>query len=204
MRITALTIAALAGLAQAGTFITTWDSGTFEGWTTTGAPGGFWTNPGAGGNPGGYMQYTDDPDGSLFPPELLAPNQYLGDFRPYEGIGYFQYDVIHQFGAANPPSDYPRIRLFGANGEEAFSLGGFIVTNEWTTLRFDIVESDWEMRSGTWADLIANITELRISGDNAIGFGLEGGVDNFKLYIPAPGAGALLAMGGLMASRRRR
>lgn len=204
MRLTALTIGLIAGTASAGTFITTWDSGTFEGWTTTGATGGFWTNPGAGGNPGGYLQYTDDPDGTLTPDELLAPGQYLGDFRPYEGVGYFEYDVIHQLEPINPPIDYPRIRLFGANGEEAFSLGGFIVTDEWTTLRFDIIESDFEMVTGTWAGLIENVTQLRISGDNAIGSGLEGGVDNFKLFIPAPGATALLALAGIASARRRR
>ncbi|USN99418.1 MAG: hypothetical protein H6810_01715 [Phycisphaeraceae bacterium] len=202
MRMTAAIVCALAGSAFAGTVITDWDSGTFEGWTTTGTNGGLWTNPGTGGNPGGYLQYEDDPNGGLYPNELLAPVAYLGDYSAFEGVGYFEYDVIHLQPNLNP-TDYPRIRLFGDNGEEAFSKGGFIVTDTWTSLHFDVVAADFEMVSGTWADLIDNITELRISGDNAIGSGLEGGVDNFKLYIPAPGAASVLALAGLVSARRR-
>lgn len=204
MKTATLALALAASVAAAGTFVSDWDDGTFQGWTTLPFDGGSWANPGTGGNPGGYLQYTDSPDGSALVPELLAPSQYLGDYSNYEGVGYFEYDVIHQFGTANDPIDYPRIRLFGDNGEEAFSLGGFIVTNDWTTLTFDIVESNFEMVSGTWSDLIDNVTELRISGDNAVGSGLEGGVDNFKLFIPAPGSAAVLAGAGLALARRRR
>ena len=194
---------AVAGLASAGTFVTDWNSGGFEGWTTLGTNGGTWTNPGMGGNGGGYLQYEDAIDGSATVNELLAPSQYLGDYRGYEGVGFFEYDVIHLQPAINP-IDYPRIRLFGDNGEEAFSLGGFVVDDTWTTLRFDILESQFEMVSGTWDDLIDNITQLRISGDNAVGSGIEGGVDNFKLAIPAPGSALLLGGAGLALSRRRR
>lgn len=204
MRLTALIVAAAAGTAFAGTYVTDWDSGGFEGWTTTGTTGGDWTNPGVGGNPGGYLQYEDAVNGTIFPNELLAPTQYLGDYRPFEGVGYFEYDVIHTYQTNFDPTDYPRIRLLGANGEEAFSKGGFIVTDQWTTIRFDVIEADFEMISGSWDDLIANVTELRISGDQAIGAGFESGVDNFKLFVPAPGAATMLALGGLVAARRRR
>ena len=208
--IIATTLAASAGAALAGPSLvaeTLWDTGTFEGWTFTdgGSTGGTWVNPGSGGNPGGFVQYIDGTDGQAAPPQLSAPSAYLGDYNGLIG-GFFQYDVRIDAAAGDgsDATNYPRIRLFGADGSIARAALDVQVTNDWQQVTISIVESDWQMVSGTWAGLIGDVNGLYFGGDVLLGGGPEGAVDNFRLFIPAPGATALLGLAGLTAARRRR
>lgn len=205
--LTILCIAGLATAAQAGTTVvaeSTWGNGDLDGWTFTSNGFGEWVNPGSGGNPGGYAQYVDVASNHP-PPQLFAPGQFLGDYTGYIG-GYFEYDNRLEMAPDEPgePSNYSRIRLQGADGSEARAIADFVLDTDWQTIRIDIVESDWQMVSGTWNGLISNVSGLYFGGDFLLGSGPEAGVDNFRLIIPAPGAAALIGMGGLVAARRRR
>jgi len=208
-----LAITCVAGLATAAfangnTLIaeTLWDSDTtLQGWTfDLTNPLGEWDNPGSDGNPGGYARYTDVASNDLGP-FLFAPVEYLGDYTGYIG-GYFTYDIRLEMPSDDPglPSNYPRIRLTGSDGSEARALANFDLTTDWTAVEIDIVESDWEMVSGTWDGLIQDVDGLFFGGDFLLGSGPEGAVDNFRLFIPAPGGLALIGLGGLAAARRRR
>jgi hypothetical protein len=201
----AMTLVALAGcasLAAAGVVAeNTWDAGSLEGWTyASGTGGGEYEVPLFGGNGGGFVQYVDGPDGQLPPPQIYAPAEYLGDYTSYVG-GYFEYDII--VSTPGSPNNYPRLRLEGANGSEARIIQDYTITDAWQTVHVNIVESEWEMVSGTWADLISNVTAVKLGGDVQVGSGPEGGFDNFRLVPAAPTAG-LLAMGMALAARRRR
>jgi hypothetical protein len=207
-----VTIACLAGLASAasaGNIVvaeTTWGGSDLEGWTFT--PNGFgtWFNPGSGGNPGGFAQY-DDVASDQPPPFLFAPAQFLGNYTGYIG-GRFEYDVKLGQPGDKPgepiPNEYSRIRLVGSDGSEARALLDVTLSTEWQSISVNIVESDWEMVSGTWNGLIQDVSELYFGGDSLLGSGPEGAVDNFRLIVPAPGAAALLGLGGLAVARRRR
>jgi hypothetical protein len=206
---TAITIltAGLAGTATAGPALvaeTTWGGSDLAGWTFDDNGFGSWDNPGADGNPGGYARYTDvgGPDS---PPQLFAPGAYLGDYNAYIG-GFFTYDVRLEMAPDEPgePSNYPRIRLLGSDGSEARALFDFIPTTDWQSITINIAESDWQMVSGTWDGLIDDVNGLYFGGDVLLGGGPEAGVDNFRLFIPAPGAVALLGLAGLTAAHRRR
>ena len=202
-----IAIAGLAGAATAGPALiaeTTWGGTDLAGWTFTDNGFGTWDNPGAGGNPGGYARYVDV-GGTGSPPQLFAPGDYLGDYTGYIG-GFFQYDIRLEMAPDEPgePGNYPRIRLLGSDGSEARALAEFVPTTDWQQVTISIVESDWQMVSGTWAGLIGDVNGLYFGGDVLLGGGPEGAVDNFRLFIPAPGATALLGLAGLTAARRRR
>lgn len=200
--VTILSLALSTGLAHGAIASNDWESGTLEGWTYTASNGGSWINPGFGGNPGGYLAYIDGPDNQIDPPQIFAPAEYLGDYTAFEDIGYFQYDIIN-FSDNQNPGNYQRIRLLGANGEEARALVEYLPTDTWQTITVAITEANWQMLSGTWDGLIANVTGLYFGGDVVVGAGAEGAVDNFSL-VPAPGSVALLGFGALAAARRRR
>lgn len=199
-----LGVAGIASCAIGGIAETDWNSGTLEGWTFTASAGGDWVNPNAGGNGGGYVQYNDGVDGSLPTPQLFAPGQYLGDYTSYVSGGYFEYDIILS-GTPGPgePTNYPRIRLVGADGSEARVIQDYLVDANWQTIQVNIAEAEWEMVSGTWAGLIADVDSLYFGGDLLVGSGPEGGVDNFRLVPSAPTASILMISLAGMARRRR-
>lgn len=206
----ALTVAAGLSIASAGPSLvaeTLWDTGTLEGWTYSGGgPSiGDWVNPGVGGNPGGYVQYIDGTDGAAPPPFLFAPNEFLGNYTAYIG-GFFQYDIRLDpaAGDGSDTTNYPRVRLLGADGSIARADLEFLLTNDWQQVTVGITEANWEMVQGTWDGLIQNVSGLQFGGDHTIGSGPESGVDNFRLFIPSPGAAVTILVAGALTSRRRR
>lgn len=197
-------VAALSTVAAAGGNVTTtWDSGTLEGWTfTPDTTRGDWEVFAAGGNPGGYVSYTDGTDPQSFPNFLFAPASYLGDYSSFGAGAGFSFDGIWE--ASHAVINGPVIRIYGANGEEAEGIATGFNSSSWDSFFIDFNESSWNVISGNWNDLISNVTQVGIHGDNGSGLGREAGVDNFTLVVPAPGAMGLLAGAGLLAARRRR
>ncbi len=206
MKNAAISITLLAGacVAHAGTVAeTTWDSGTLEGWTYPDTGGGDWTAPTTGGNGGGFAQYIDGVDGSAPVPQLFAPSAFLGDYTGYIG-GYIEYDIIlNAVPGPGEPTNYPRIRLVGSDGSEARVIADYLLTDSWQNVHVNIVESEWEMVSGTWAGLIGDVSELHFGGDFLVGSGPEAGVDNFRL-VPATPFATLMTLGMAGMIRRRR
>jgi hypothetical protein len=183
---------------------TTWDSGTFEGWTQTPTTdGGEWELLTAGGNPDGYVRYNDGPIGGAMVTRLYAPVPYLGDYSSYGPGAGFRYDALWE-GTINPAINMPVIRLLGSSGEIAEGFAAGDNDGTWQTVFLSLEESSWNMINGDWNTLLANVTGLELIGDNGVGAGPEAGVDNFTLVVPASSSVALLSLGGLVSMRRRR
>jgi hypothetical protein len=194
----------VASAALAGNVTTTWDSGTFEGWTfTPDVNAGNWEVFSTGGNPDGYVSYTDSDQGGVTPIFLYAPGSYLGDYSSFGAGAGFAYDGIWE-SSTQPAINAPVIRLFGASGEVAEGFGPGVNSANWDSFFIGFNEAEWNMLSGNWNDLIANVTAVALIGDNGIGSGREGGVDNFTLVVPAPSSAAILGIAGIAALRRRR
>ena len=201
--ISTLMVCGLAVGATQADVLTTWDSGTLEGWTfTPDPPSGDWEVFSTGGNPGGYVSYIDGPDGMTQPNFLYAPSSYLGDYSTFGPGAGFSYDAIWE--ASHPVINAPVIRLFGSGGEVAEGFGSGVNSAGWDSFFVSLEETSWTMISGSWNDLIQDVTAVIIHGDNGIGEGREGGVDNFNLIVPAPGVLGLFATMGVVTARRRR
>lgn len=205
--ITRTTIGVLAAAsltAAAGNVTTNWDSGTFEGWTfTPSAPAGTWDVFATGGNPDGYISYFDGPDGMATPVVIDAPSSYYGDYSSFGAGAGFSYDAIWE-STQFSPINAPVIRIFGDNGEIAEGFGLGVNTSGWDSFFIGFDESEWNVIAGDFSDLLQNVTRVTISGDNGIGPDREAGVDNFTLVVPAPSGAAILGLGALAATRRRR
>ena len=90
---------------------------------------------------------------------------------------------------------------------QAFNL---VADGQWHHAVFTLSEATMTRLGGapSWTESMMNVGEVRLShspGASLIGVNISSamGVDNIRA-LPTPGAAALLAMGGLAASRRRR
>jgi len=151
------------------------DPGTGD-WSYSGTGGA--SNPGSGGNGGGYF-YVDD--AVSFHSYAYAPSRFLGDWTPLDGSGTVTIDIRVRGGEGTNSGSAEFIRLSGPGGVAHVPLDPLelpTATRVWKTFSYDIDSSVWQLDSGTWAGLLLNVTECRIdleyfSGTDFIGF------DNF-------------------------
>jgi hypothetical protein len=144
-------------------------------WTFEGANAP--TNPGSGGNGGGYARVSEATGNSYG----IAPPAFLGDWSAIDGAGYMTVDIriLSSSGTKLGSPDF--IRLSGPGGAARVSLTSDDLTIPplvWKTFAFPIDEASWTMESGTWAALLAQVDECRIDleyfdGTESVGF------DNF-------------------------
>lgn len=184
--------------AAARGVVTTWDYGSLAGWTFDGSkPGGYWEVVPGGGSSGGYARFYDT-SSSYTADELHAPAAYLGDYTTLGPGARFEFD----FRAEKVTDFYATIILSGPSGR--FVHRTTIPTTAWTHYVLPLEPESWTMSMGTWAGLLANVTDLRIAGDVVTGHGqAELALDNFAL-VPEPAALALLAVTAAGLLRRRR
>lgn len=118
------------------------------------------SNPGDGGNTLGFCRVVDGAGTSY----AYAPPAFLGDWSPLDGSGRVQLDVrmIAQSGAHTVTE---MVRLSGPGGTAVASIAiGDLppAPRLWKRFVFPIRESAWTVTSGTWAGLVADVTEMRI------------------------------------------
>jgi hypothetical protein len=139
------------------------------------------TNPESGGNGGGYVSIADGTGNSY---GYSAP-VFHGDWTAYDGNGYLTVDIRIASATGTNAGSPDFIRISGPGGAARVSLTAEDLTllpRVWTTFAFPIAESSWILDSGTWAGLLANITECRIDLEYFDGSETVG-MDNFGLML---------------------
>lgn len=202
-RVFVFTASLLACAAVASADVSTTFSTGFEGWSSVVPVGLSWQ--GAGGNPGGYVQFDDM--GPALGGQLIAPGAYLGDWSPADGVGSLSVDFTIFTLNGGVPFTSPNITLTGPGGVATWAGPIAAPSLPWTTYAIPISAGSWTQQSGTWAGLLSNVTELRINisaATSTFSPGESTGLDNVVLRIPGPGAAVLPVALMLGAVRRRR
>lgn len=196
--ICALLASILAGRAAIVTVASSdWNDTSSQGWTLGSDTTGFYEVIDSGGNPDGYVGFVDG--GGPGNPGMFAPASYLGDYLTI-GASEFTWDAKVATTAGEGVSIY----LSGPGGFATFDGSSFTTNTSFASYSAPIVETSWIVSSGTWAALLADVTELRLSLDLHNGLNADGAVDNFTLKaVPEPSAILLVALSSLALFVRR-
>jgi len=134
------------------------------GWTTNTPSDVQWNS--SGGNPGGEALFTDLTSG--VGTIMIAPSSFLSpavNFTKLNGKGYISYQHLMVKETGVQAIGNYNIVMSGPGGTATFTGAVAIVlnrNNKWTTVVAPLVEADWVMSSGTWTDLLANVTSIEI------------------------------------------
>jgi hypothetical protein len=162
---------------------THFDGSTLEGWHLVDAEGG----PAEGDlrwasdelRPGGYARFSDiGGDGGF----LSAPLPFLGDWSSLADDGTLCFEhriiVIHQLVEILPYE----VRLSGPGGYAQFIGSAPSGVSGWNQIVVPLNQSSWTLISGTWQDLLNNVTNLRIRIELVWGADDVEGMDNIELF----------------------
>lgn len=165
------------------------DSG-LEGWTGY-SPEISWRA--SGGNPGGYLRWSDL--GAPSKP-LTAPVKFLGDWSALDGVGSISYDqAIVSSGSTNGGVGRRSVGISGPGGVAAWVGPSTPVSCPgdpacgWTRFTIPLVETAWILQSGSWNDLLVNVTSLIIGPEfysNVGGVAETSALDNVRIAGLSP------------------
>lgn len=178
--------------ARSGPVISTFDTGT-DGWTWVSELNAAFTWENSGGNPGGYIRYDDNKDTGPVS-GIYAPADYLGDWQT-PNITYLTYETkVFSTGSIASLGHY-QVWISGPGGSAKWiGPNPEATAGDWLFIEVPIIESQWTMQSGSWDDLLPNITELYIHMEyysNWTSFEIVG-IDNVSLnetpaaVVPVP------------------
>ena len=154
-----------------------------DGWTGDN-PGEFFWDP-SGGNPDGFLHFDDAaPSGGI----AIAPAKFLGNWSALDGVGQIRYD--HRvIDAGAHTASHERVIFLSGPGGSAQWLGPFVCPGQgcstsWETFTAPLDESEWNVTSGSWAALLADVTDLRIQGDHYTSISLPTANEAHHLQVP--------------------
>ena len=180
------------------------DDGTLQGWIRAiDGKTGTINNPGTGGNPGGFLEFTDGPTGG--PPEnVVAPSSYLGDLSQsldHPSTSFISLDAI-LLDPAVDQNDLDQIILFleGPGGSASIDLGLPDTVGQWETFTAFLQESEWTITSGNWSDLLSNVSSFEIQVDWVNPASQQTGLDNIVLNVGAESVPEPLTILGILTA----
>ncbi|MEN6309663.1 MAG: hypothetical protein ABFD91_18095 [Anaerohalosphaeraceae bacterium] len=150
-------------------------SGTGD-WSFAGTSGV--TNPTSGGNGGGYLSFSDK-SGAIS--TAFAPSQFLGDWSSLDGTGIVTADlrIVSRNGSDLGITEFIRISGPGGSAFVTIDPAEFPQSSlVWKTFSYPLDSSTWTVDSGTWSNLLQNVTECRIQVEFYEGTDTVG-LDNF-------------------------
>jgi hypothetical protein len=181
-----------------------------DGWTIEAQTG----RKTSGGNPGGYLETFIRPFDSDYGNVAHAPAAWLGNWTPLEHNASLAFDY-KLISVGNAPYGYgwPQVFVSGPGGAATWGHGPPITQpSDWITYTAPIEQTpDWQLTSGTWSGLLANVTDLGIHfatvANNDYPQDLNG-LDNVRFTgVPEPVSTGLLvacaACAGCAGCRRR-
>ncbi|MBW2740625.1 MAG: LamG domain-containing protein, partial [Deltaproteobacteria bacterium] len=165
----------------------TFDTG-LEGWTGHPSELSWWAS---GGNPNGFARWGDIGAGSKL---LSAPGKFLGDWSALDGVGFISFDQkIFSTGNYNSRGSIS-MSIAGPGGAASWHGPRAPISCpgqpgcDWTTYVAPLMESEWTLVSGSWSELLANVTSFNIVPEfyGNICCGPEiSGLDN--VHVTSPG-----------------
>ena len=191
------------GAADAGVLASSTFTSGLEGWISNTPPQVIQQSP--GGNPGGYMLFTDaTADGTV----VLAPSAFLGNYIAI-GASSISFDVnIIAETRVEAVSPY-QFSLSGPGGSATWKGATPDLSPGWVSLNAAISDasppSGWTVTGGTWAGLLANVTQFEIpielvTNDQSQPWVDQEGIDNVVLSgasgaTPEPSTWAMILLG---------
>nr|WP_319494010.1 LamG-like jellyroll fold domain-containing protein [uncultured Desulfobacter sp.] len=135
----------------------------------------------SGGNPGGYLRWSDAGAPSKW---LSAPSKFTGDWSYLDGDGYISFDQ-YIISTGNYNSRGRRnISISGPGGSASWSGPKAQTTGGWYSFLVPLKESCWSINSGSWSELLKNVSTFSISPEfyGNICCGTEStGTDNVRI-----------------------
>ena len=157
-----LAIAPTTGAAAVIAF-SGFDSG-FDGWSEgIGNHPSTFTWQASGGNPSGYVKF-DNNFGPIASTRMSAPSSFLGDWSA-KGVETFSYDIaIFQTGDYVGSPTAHNVYISGPGGSATFTgpSAGSSPSSDWMNISAGIDESLWSVSSGSWSDILSDVTTLEV------------------------------------------
>ncbi|MFX0200226.1 MAG: hypothetical protein ACFFCW_29250 [Candidatus Hodarchaeota archaeon] len=205
-----ITICALAviiltvGSAQADLTVSSMFDTDLDGWTSNTPSEIYWeaTN----GNPDGYLRFVDSSGERTY---AYAPNKFLGDWSPLNGVGVLSFDQkVFYAGSINTINPYT-VLISGPGGDATWEGATPPGQTDWISIEVCVNETDWTINAGTWDAILNNVTKLEILMELVNNHGTDKdrtGLDNVAL-TPVPSAVILGGIGitfsGWLLKRRK-
>ncbi len=201
-------VLAFFSIGQAVAAMSTFDTD-LDGWTYTNLnprndnPASL-TWAGTGGNPGGFVQFTDlrGDHGAI-----AAPDKFKGDWGNVVSIDYDIKVIDYGTGPRFLPYE---VRLFNSDANISARWTGDTPTSrtDWVHQSVMLNDTAWDVTGGNLVDLLANVTDFFITIElvSDAHFDIEG-IDNVNVSaVPIPAALWLFTSGiaGLVVQAKRK
>jgi hypothetical protein len=158
-----------------------------QGWTSNTPAQIKWVSTGTNS---GYVQFTDQTGDSTY---IDAPASFHGAYTTLNNAGYLSY--THRIFSETGVTAYSpyEVRMSGPGGAATFNgATPTAATSGWVTVLAPIVAGDWQVTSGTWSGLLANVTDVQIDIELVTNQTIPGdtdieGIDTIALVmLPCP------------------